>query len=94
MRMNSLFSSFAAYWRAARARQLAARELAAMSSCELGDMGITRLDAGRLFEPGLMAELRSRGGVGRISNAAPFKPRPQWSAVMTSLGSPVCTTTP
>ena len=41
MRINSLLSAFAAYWQAAQVRHVAIRELAAMSACELGDMGIT-----------------------------------------------------
>jgi uncharacterized protein YjiS (DUF1127 family) len=88
MRINSLLSAFAAYWQAAQVRHVAIRELAAMSACELGDMGITPLDASRLFEPRLMPEFQSRGGGGRASTATTFKPRPQRSAVMTSLGSP------
>ena len=42
MGMSSLLTAFAAYWRAARVRHVATRELAAMSACQLGDMGITR----------------------------------------------------
>lgn len=84
MRKNSFLTDFIAYWLAARARRVAARELAAMSACELGDMGITRLDASRLFEPRLMPEFRSRGGV---STTATFRPRSQRSAVMTNLES-------
>ena len=87
MGMSSLLTAFAAYWRAARVRHVATRELAAMSACQLGDMGITRLNVSRLFEPRLMPEFRSRGGVGRLSTAATFKPRPQRAVVMTSLGS-------
>jgi uncharacterized protein YjiS (DUF1127 family) len=87
MRMSSLLTAFAAYWQATRVRHVATRELAAMSACELGDVGITRLDVSRLFEPRLMQEFRSRGVVGRVWTAATFKPRSQRSVVMTSLGS-------
>jgi uncharacterized protein YjiS (DUF1127 family) len=87
MRMSSLLTAFAADWQAARVQHVATRELAAMSACELGDMGLTRLDVSRLFEPRLTPEFRSRGGVGLVSTTATFKPRPQRSAVMTSLGS-------
>jgi len=84
MRMISLLTAFAAHRQAARARRVATRELAAMSECELGDMGITRHDVSRLFEPCLAPEFRSRGGVGRVAATAIFKPLPQWSAVMAS----------
>lgn len=88
MRIISLLAAFAAHWQAARVRRLATRELAAMSACELGDMGITRLDVSRLFEPHLVPDFRSRGGAGHVATAATFKPLPQRPAVMTSLESP------
>jgi uncharacterized protein YjiS (DUF1127 family) len=46
---------------AARARYAASRELAAMSAGELADMGITRHDVNRLFDPHLAPEFQSRG---------------------------------
>jgi 4-oxalocrotonate tautomerase len=61
MRMTSLLTEFAARRQAALVRRAATRELAAMSLCELSDMGITRLDVSRLFEPRLVPEFRSRG---------------------------------
>ena len=88
MRMISLLTAFAAHWQAARVRRVATRELAAMSACELGDMGITRLDVSRLFEPRLVPEFQSRGGVGHVAAAATFKQMPQRPAVMTSLELP------
>jgi uncharacterized protein YjiS (DUF1127 family) len=39
----------------------AAGELAAMSDRELMDIGLTRADAGRVFEPEFNADLRDRG---------------------------------
>ena len=63
----------AAHWHAAQARRVAERELAALSTCELGDMGITRLDVSRLFEPRLAPNI-----------VGPLKPPPQRSAVMTN----------
>jgi len=89
MRMISLLTAFAAHWQAARVRRVARRELAAMSVCELSDMGITRLDVSRLFEPRLLPEFRSRGGVGRVAAAGTFKPLLQRSTVMTSLETAV-----
>lgn len=86
MRMIKLLALFAARHRVARMRHRATRELAAMSAHELGDMGITRLDVSRLFEPRLVAEFRARDG-GRVVAAAIVKPRPQGSAVMASLES-------
>ena len=62
-----------ARWQAARARRVAERELAALSPCELGDMGITRLGVSRLFEPRLVPDF-----------AEPFEPLPHSSAVMTN----------
>ena len=62
MRMISLLTALAArlaaHRQAARVRRVVTRELAAMSACELSDMGITRLDVSRLFEPRPMSELR------------------------------------
>lgn len=60
-------------WQAARARRVAERELAGLSACELGDMGITLLDVSRLFEPRLTPDV-----------VGPRKPLPQRSAVMTN----------
>jgi len=85
MRMISLLTAFAAHWQAARVRRLATRELAAMSPCELSDIGITRLDVSRLFEPSLLPEFRSRGSARRIAAAGTFKPLPQRPAAMTSV---------
>ena len=58
MRIISLLTAFAAHWHAVRVRRVATRELAAMSVCELSDMGTIRLDVSRLFEPRLMPEFR------------------------------------
>jgi uncharacterized protein YjiS (DUF1127 family) len=85
MRITNLLTAFVAHWQAARARRVATSELVAMSGCELGDIGITRLDVNRLFEPHLASEFRSRGGVGRVAAATTFKPLSQRPAVMTSL---------
>jgi uncharacterized protein YjiS (DUF1127 family) len=85
--MISLLTTLAAHWQAARARHAATCELAAMSACELGDMGVTRLDISRLFEPRVAPELCSRGGGGRIVPTAAFKPLLQRSAVMTTMES-------
>jgi len=87
MRIISLLRAFAAYWQAARMRRVATREVAAMSVCELSDMGITRLDVSRLFEPRLVPEFRIRGSAGRVAATTIFRPLPQGSAVMTSLES-------
>ena len=88
MRMSSLLTAVVAYCQVARARHVATGELAAMSACELRDIGITSLDVSRLFEPRLMPEFRSRGDVDRVSTTATFKPVPQWYAGMTCLRSP------
>jgi uncharacterized protein YjiS (DUF1127 family) len=85
MRMIGFLTAFAAHWQGARVRRVATRELAAMSVRELSDMGITRLDVCRLFEPRLVPEFRSRGGAGRIAAAATFKPLPQGPAFRISL---------
>jgi NADP-dependent 3-hydroxy acid dehydrogenase YdfG len=83
MRMISLLTALAArlaaHRQAARVRRVATRELAAMSACELSDMGITRLDVSRLFEPRPMSgfqapEFRSRRTPQRGS-AASMRPR-------------------
>jgi uncharacterized protein YjiS (DUF1127 family) len=92
MRITSLLTAFAAHWsahwaahrHAARARRIATRELAAMFGSELGDMGITRLDVSRLFEPRLVAEFRSRGSAGGVATTTTFKSLPPRSAAMTS----------
>ena len=57
-----LFAAFASHLRAARVRHATGRELAGMSAGELADMGITRHDLSRLFEPQLTSEFQSRGG--------------------------------
>jgi len=77
MRIISLVTAVCRSWQAAQAQRVAARELAAMSVCELGDIGITRLDVSRLFEPPLAPEFRSRGGAGRVAPMATFSPLPQ-----------------
>jgi uncharacterized protein YjiS (DUF1127 family) len=96
MRMISLLTALAAHLvarrQAARMRHGTTRELAAMSACELSDMGITRLDVSRLFEPRPMPEFRvpefrSRRGAGRVAPAATFKTFPPRQATMTSLES-------
>jgi uncharacterized protein YjiS (DUF1127 family) len=46
-----LVAMLCARWQAARERQAVSRELAAMSAGELADMGITRHDLSRLFDP-------------------------------------------
>jgi uncharacterized protein YjiS (DUF1127 family) len=84
MHMTTLLSSLAAHWKTARAHHAATRELAAMSACELGDIGITRLDVSRLFEPRLIADVHARGGGGRVATAATFRPIPQSPAARTS----------
>jgi uncharacterized protein YjiS (DUF1127 family) len=61
MQTNAIFSAVATSWRTARKRHQAERELAAMPARDLGDMGITRLDVSRLFEPGLAPEFQRRG---------------------------------
>ncbi len=47
-----------------------------MPARELSDMGITRLDMSRLFEPSLVPEFRSRGSADQFAPAAIFKPLP------------------
>jgi uncharacterized protein YjiS (DUF1127 family) len=87
MRMISLLATFAARWQAARVRRVVTRGLAAMSACDLSDLGITRLDVSRLFEPSLLPEFRSRGGGGHVPATETLKPLSQRPAVMTSLES-------
>ena len=87
MRAISFLTAFAARWRATRMRRIATRELAAMSMRELSDMGITRLDVSRLFEPHLVPEFRSRGGAGGVATTAIFESLPQGPTAMTSLES-------
>jgi uncharacterized protein YjiS (DUF1127 family) len=89
MRMISLITSVRRSWQAAQVQREAARELAAMSVCELSDIGITRLDVSRLFEPRLAPELRSRGGIGRVATTATFRTISQGPAARTSLELPV-----
>ena len=54
-------------WQTARARRAAGREVAAMSDRELADMGTSRSDLHRLFDPNAEYEFESRRkkGVGR-----------------------------
>ena len=85
MRMINLLAAFAVRRQAARLRRVAARELAAMSACELGDMGITRLDVSRLFEPGLAREFLARGSAARVAAKPKPRPCPRYRAAMTSL---------
>ena len=80
MHMVGLITAFAAHRQAARVRCVATRELAAMSRCELSDMGITRLDVSRLFESRPVPGFRSRGEADRIAAAATLKPLQQNSA--------------
>jgi uncharacterized protein YjiS (DUF1127 family) len=61
MQTTTFFNAVATSWRTARKRHQAERELAAMSARDLGDMGITRLDVSRLFEPSLAPEFQQRG---------------------------------
>jgi len=49
--------------RAAQVRSAATGELAAMSNCELADMGIVRSDVSRLFDAEFLREFRLRGGL-------------------------------
>lgn len=86
MRMSSFLVPLAARWRAARTRHLATRELAAMSVGELGDLGITRLDVSRVFEPRLASEFRSRGAA-RFTIAAAFTSSPRPGVVRANLES-------
>jgi uncharacterized protein YjiS (DUF1127 family) len=79
MRMSSLPTAFAACWQAARVRHVAIRELAAMSARELGDMGITRLDVSRLFEPHLMP---TGGSVDSSNASAGWYRAPGWPAAV------------
>ena len=85
MRMIGFLTTLTARWHAAWVRRVATRELAAMSACELSDMGITRFDMSGLFEPRLVPEFRSRGGAGDIAAAATFKPLTQGPAFRASL---------
>ena len=88
--ITALATRLAAHWQAARVRRVTTRELTTMSACELSDMGITRLDVSRLFEPRAMSEpwgpeLRSCRGAGRVAAVETFTTPPQRSAVMTNL---------
>jgi uncharacterized protein YjiS (DUF1127 family) len=89
MRMISLIIAVCRSWQTAQVQRVAARELAAMSVCELSDIGITRLDVSRLFEPRLAPEFRSRGGGGRVATTTTFRTISQGPAVRTSLELPV-----
>jgi uncharacterized protein YjiS (DUF1127 family) len=50
-----------AAFRAWRLNRAAAAELAAMSNYELQDIGLTRSDLGRAFDPALNQDLQTRG---------------------------------
>lgn len=56
--------------RAARTRRAETSALAAMSNSDLADMGITRHDLSRLFDPHLAPEFQSRGALDRVAARA------------------------
>ncbi|MGA9869039.1 MAG: hypothetical protein WBQ75_21625 [Acetobacteraceae bacterium] len=65
---SRLGEALGARLRTAFARSAAARELTAMSDCELADMGIDRIerhDMNRFFDPKFAREYQSRRGSGR-----------------------------
>jgi uncharacterized protein YjiS (DUF1127 family) len=85
MQTTAFFNAVATSWRAARKRHRAERELAALSARDLGDMGITRLDVSRLFEPRLALEFQLRGTTVYIPPEAGFKSMPQREIIVRTL---------